>query len=425
VLESSDVLGEAVAAHESVARLAAAIGPDMTGPVADELLAELFELGRQTDLALCRAIERAERSGQFAADGAASVHQYVCRKVNERREWASKRIAAGRALADRLPMTAKTWEAGRLGLEHACVIDLATRRIDDPLVVAELDRVLAEAAAGGLDPTDLEKIADRFRAQTLPDQAEAKARRQHRDQSIHASTSLGGMVHVSGWLDPEAGAAFQRALGFFTPPPPSKDQMLADPSRFEPAGYRRALGLHQLVRHAMVHAERCNGEGGAHGLMIIGVGLDTLSTGVGTGQVAGGPLLGAASLRRLACDAAIIPAVLGAHGEILDLGRKTRNPSPALRAAVIARDGGCIFPGCRRPPAWCEAHHRRHWLLGGSTNLENLDLLCVRHHHLCHEGGWRLSVEKNPERTPWFHPPRGRPPLRGERRPLILQRSRK
>ena len=142
MFESVDVLSEAARAHESLGRLAASIGPDMTGPVADELLAELLEIGRQADLAICRAIERADRSGQFAADGAASTHQYVCRKVNERAGWASKRIAAGRALADRLPMTAKSWEAGRLGLDHAHVIDVATRRIEDPKIVAELDRIL-------------------------------------------------------------------------------------------------------------------------------------------------------------------------------------------------------------------------------------------------------------------------------------------
>ena len=118
MFESVDVLGEAVAAHQALGRLAASIDSTLPGPAADELLAELVEVGRQADLAVCRAIERAERSGQFAVDGAGSVHQYVCRKVNERREWASKRIAAGRALADRLPMTAKTWEAGRLGLEQ-------------------------------------------------------------------------------------------------------------------------------------------------------------------------------------------------------------------------------------------------------------------------------------------------------------------
>lgn len=419
------VLGEAVAAHEALARLAAGIGPDTAGPAADELLSELLELGRQVDLAVCRAIERAERSGQFAADGAASAHQYVCRKINERGEWASKRITVGRALADRLPMTAKTWEAGRLGVDHAHVIDLATRRVEDPALVAELDRILAEAAANGLDPTDLGKLADQVRAQTVPDQAEEKARRQHRDQHLHASTSLGGMVHVSGWLDPEAGAAFQHALGFFTPPPPSKEQLLADPASFQPAAYRRALGLHQLVRHAIAHAEGCHGEGGTHHTMIIGVDLETLRSAAGTGQLPARPMLGAGTLRRLACDAAIIPAVLGSHSEILDLGRKTRTPSAALRAAVIARDGGCIFPGCHRPPAWCQCHHRQHWLSGGPTNLENLDLLCARHHHLCHEGGWRLTIEKNPERTPWFHPPTGQPPLKGERRPLIPRSTRR
>jgi hypothetical protein len=365
-----------------------------------------------------------DRSGQCWADGVSSTAAFVRRKVNERGEWASRRVAVGRALADRLPFASKHWEAGQLGLDHVSVIDRATRQLEDPELVAEVDRILSEGAANGLDPGDLARLAEQVRAQSVPEEAAAKARRQHRDQTIHASTTLDGMVHISGWLDPQAGAAFKRALGLFTPPPPTAEETLADLSQFQPIALRRALGLVQMARDAMTHAEGCHRQGGDRDTMIIGVGLDVLTTGVGIGAVAGGPILGAGTLRRLACDANIIPAVLGANSEILDLGRTMRLANAALRAAVVARDGACIFPGCQRPPSWCECHHRRHWLNGGPTSLENLDLLCEHHHHVVHEGGWHLTVDHDTHRTPWFHPPNGSTPLKGQRRPLIPRQYR-
>jgi hypothetical protein len=80
----------------------------------------------------------------------------------------------------------------------------------------------------------------------------------------------------------------------------------------------------------------------------------------------------------------------GAPSQPLDVGRATRVIQPAQRAALTVRDGGCVFPGCDRPLAWCEAHHLQHWLHGGPTNLANLALLCRAHHRAVHEGGWRL-----------------------------------
>jgi hypothetical protein len=69
----------------------------------------------------------------------------------------------------------------------------------------------------------------------------------------------------------------------------------------------------------------------------------------------------------------------------------TRVVQPAQRSALAVRDGGCVFPDCARPLAWCESHHLRHWLHGGPTDLANLALLCRAHHRAVHEGGWRLA----------------------------------
>ena len=121
----------------------------------------------------------------------------------------------------------------------------------------------------------------------------------------------------------------------------------------------------------------------------------------------------------MACDAGIIPAVYDGDSQILDFGRTSRSTPPGLRRYIIARDGGCVWPGCDRPPSWCEAHHRINWGYGGETNQDVLELLCVHHHGKVHEGGWTITIGNDKDRTPWFHPPDGRPPLRGQRRPLF------
>jgi hypothetical protein len=75
---------------------------------------------------------------------------------------------------------------------------------------------------------------------------------------------------------------------------------------------------------------------------------------------------------------------LAADSEPLDVGRRSAIVPPSMRRAVIARDRHCRFPGCDRPPAWCDAHHVLHWADGGATSVENLLLLCRRHHRMIH-----------------------------------------
>ena len=71
----------------------------------------------------------------------------------------------------------------------------------------------------------------------------------------------------------------------------------------------------------------------------------------------------------------------------LEVGRTSRVVQAGQRVALAVRDGGCVFPNYQRPLAWCEAHHRQHWLRGGLTDLTNLALLCRAHHRAVHEGG--------------------------------------
>ncbi|MBP1137431.1 hypothetical protein JOE31_003663 [Arthrobacter sp. PvP023] len=110
----------------------------------------------------------------------------------------------------------------------------------------------------------------------------------------------------------------------------------------------------------------------------------------------------AATVRKIACDADIIPVLLGSQGRVLDIGRTTRIFPPHIRKALTARDQGCAFPGCTIPAPWCEAHHITYWSHGGTTSTENGTLLCSQHHHLIHKEQWHIQVKTG---IPWFIPP--------------------
>ncbi|MFB9689079.1 HNH endonuclease signature motif containing protein [Amycolatopsis plumensis] len=133
------------------------------------------------------------------------------------------------------------------------------------------------------------------------------------------------------------------------------------------------------------------------------VSLDGLKTGVGTATLGDTGTISAAEARVHACDAMIIPAVLGAKSEPLNLGRLRRLISAGLRRALFLRDRGCAFPGCHRPPRHCQGHHIRHWADGGPTNLNNLVLMCAHHHRLLHRSGWEVRIAA--DGLPEFLPP--------------------
>jgi hypothetical protein len=102
------------------------------------------------------------------------------------------------------------------------------------------------------------------------------------------------------------------------------------------------------------------------------------------------------------CDAPHFRAVLHANGEVLDIGRQSDVWPAAIRRAVTLRDGDCVFPGCDRPPSWCDVHHCRWWSAEGDTKVDNGALLCRRHHTFLHAKRWTVSIPK----------PRGKPEVR-------------
>ena len=149
------------------------------------------------------------------------------------------------------------------------------------------------------------------------------------------------------------------------------------------------------------------------------VDLDDLEHGR-SGTTADGTVLDGPTIARLLCDSALHRLVMAGRSTILDYGTATRTTPVNLWNALVARDQGCRWPECDRPPDWCDAHHVTPFSQGGSTSLDNLVLECRRHHHIGHLPGWELKLL--PDATLVVTDPTGRtrttrPP--GTLRPLV------
>jgi len=207
----------------------------------------------------------------------------------------------------------------------------------------------------------------------------------------------------------------EAAIGPLSAPKPDPETGERD---LRAVGRRRGAALITALQRANAGAGRVPTS--AKATLMLTMGFDDLAAGVGaataTGSRASGTLIGPDTIRKLACDAGIIPMVLGSDGEILDQGREQRLFTPAQVRALWLRDGHCTFDGCAAPAAWCDAHHLVHWVDGGNTDLANGALLCPRHHTIVHRD--RLAGTLTPDGVVWDLrpgsyrlPPRAKPPV--------------
>jgi hypothetical protein len=150
-----------------------------------------------------------------------------------------------------------------------------------------------------------------------------------------------------------------------------------------------------------------SGTGGDRYQVVVHLEQDVLGPdGTLAGTLEDGTHLSAEAFRRVACDCGLVAAGAdGESGQRLSIGRRTRTIPPAIRRVLRLRDRGCVFPGCTHT-RFLHGHHIRHWLHGGETSVENTCLLCSRHHHMVHEGGWTVARGADGQLT--FTSPAGR-----------------
>lgn len=210
-----------------------------------------------------------------------------------------------------------------------------------------------------------------------------------------------GLAEYRLTLDPEGKAVLEAALGpLAAPQPVDGERDLRSSDR------RRGEALVQLVRRAVAADDETPRS--VKSQLFVTVDIDTLRSGLtGAGETLGGAhagdLLGPETMRRLACDARILPIVLGSAGELLDFGRQVRLFTAAQTRRLWLRDRHCTYPGCDMPGQWTDAHHLVHWADGGRSDLSNAGLLCERHHTIVHNRRYagRLVQDALGTRVEW------------------------
>ncbi|MCO7193194.1 HNH endonuclease signature motif containing protein [Pseudonocardia sp. McavD-2-B] len=211
----------------------------------------------------------------------------------------------------------------------------------------------------------------------------------------------GAGFEARGWVDAEPAALLRAPL---TAPVPPDGPAGARDERS--TAERTGDGLVELARRMLAVGD-LGVENGQPVTLTVTVPLDTLTTGTGAGLLGFGAdglsaAVAAGDALRLACDARAVPVVLGTAGEPLFVGREARLAIRGQHRALAQRDGGCAHPGCEAPPQWCVAPHVRYWADGGTTDLDDLVLLCPHHHRMVHSGDWTIEIVGG---FPLFHPP--------------------
>lgn len=346
---------------------------------------DLVSLHRQIDrleAELARRLLRFHRLGGPAAQGASSTVSWLVSRCRLSPGAASSRLTLARHLPD-LPQTQHALHHGDIGAHHASVIAHCADQLGTDRV-RPAETLLVDSARL-LDPARLRQVTHHLRHCLDPDGARHDANRHHERRRLHLSSTLDGLLVLDGLLDPEGGATLLTAVGALSAPLPGDTRSAAQ---------RRADALVELC------SRQLDGGGlprvaGQRPHLTVTAPIATLRSqpGAPAGELSwAGPVV-AETVRRLACDAALTTVTVGPGGEPRAVGRTVRTVPSPLRRALLLRDRGCRFPGCDRPPDWCEAHHLVPWSAGGPTTLDNLALLCRLHHRRVHEEGWRLVRE--------------------------------
>ena len=389
------------------------------------------------ELLLCLERLRAETSRRVAeieARGAAmSLHGVRTSEWLHATNWsnlgdARRQVRAAVELAARPDVQAEAL-AGRVGFDQATAIVHSIRRLPCELDVDTVDECEQAMLAHvhEFDPDLMKQFGHHVVTVVAPEVGEEADRlallreeaRARGDRSFTWARDGFGSVRFRGQLpivDAEPLVALMTAV---TASLPVTDEL----GELIPIHRRQADALKTIVGTYAASGQAPT-LGGDRPRIVVTISLDALRTGLGMGTLcSSGEALSAGDIRRLACDADIIPGVVGGASQILDLGRGSRLFTGPTRQALALRDQGCVFPGCNAPPTSCEGHHIQPWWAGGRTDLGNAVLLCPHHHRIVEprpadtENQWqvRLGADGIPELLPPRFVDKHRKPRRHQR----------
>jgi len=342
--------------------------------LADELIGLRREMDRQ-DAVFARLANAAHLRGLGSADGAASTAAFLRHRAGMREGDAKTAIECG-AVADLLGETGQAWRSGEISTGSMRTIVGARVKDHDATLVACEPELLDLARRG--DWRSLRRAAAHFRNLARADGSEPRD-----PDGLHISQLFDGRTVISGELSDVGAEVVVTALHAYVDPPTEDDK--------RSTSQRYAAALVRIAEVAITHLAD------DHRTPVqVSVVVDWATlTGGKLGRLDGeftGPIH-PQDVQRLLCDSSISRVITGPDSLPLDVGRTMRVPPAPMRRAVVARDQGCRFPGCNRPPGWCQAHHVVPWDPDGPTEVGNLVLFCDHHHTVIHQPDWIVEFD--------------------------------
>jgi hypothetical protein len=349
-----------------------------TGP---ELNFDMRELSRCRDLLELKFSEMAATfatTDEYDLDGSVSPIHWIRHQCHMGGGAAADRVAVGDQLKN-MPLSTEAVAGGEIGFGHLALIARTATALAETGSNKQFDETPLLKKAKEFSVGRFRIFCDHQRHANDPEGYAAEQAQGVAERSLTLSSGESGRVWVRGVLDAEGGAVLRIALDPLARRTGREDdrkmtRRFAD-ALVELAGHMLDSGMSPQRPHLQVTTT-----------------LETLLQRVGAAaaDVEFSLPISAASVERLACDCNVTRILLGADSQVIDVGRSKRVISAAQRRALHVRDKGCRWPGCDRPASYTSGHHLVHWVKGGATDLDNLALLCLRHHWLVHEGKWQL-----------------------------------
>ena len=387
------------------------------------------QVRNRTALVDHRALRIAESLRLPEAVGQPNLTTVLCWALRLSQAEAARRVRAAEQVGNRIavtgdplqPLRPALAEAQRDGHASPEQLDICLRALKDvdhrgfdPADLDAADGLLAQFAST-FAPKELRllvrQVVDRIDPDGTRPQDDLNQDRRH----LTLRALRDGTYSLEGRLTGAVGAKLNAVLGPLAKLRPQT--VVLDDGRDvdEPDPRHHAQRMHDALEEVcdrLLRSGTLPDSGGTPSTVIITIPEGDLVARRRWGVTSDGTVLSADTVAGIAAEADVYPTVIGSTGVVLQVGRTRRLATPGQTVALIARDGGCSFPGCDRPPEWCERHHILEWAQGGRTDLDNLTLLCAYHHHNFAARGWTcLMIDGLPA---WI-PPRWVDP---ERRPL-------
>ncbi|WP_193608325.1 HNH endonuclease signature motif containing protein [Nocardioides lijunqiniae] len=361
----------------------------MTKEEAARALVEETRLNaRLASLTLKTAVQ-AERTEVGAAQGATSAAAWLAHETHMTQRDAAALTKLGKALEAHPPVEEALSRGDVLADQAKAIVEAVDALPDDvgtAIKTQARDHLLGEAAH--FDSIRLRILGKQVLEVVAPEVGEAEEARQLEAQERKARAKARFTMHDDG---------HGTTYGRFSMPTHEADKLrkplnaLASPKAGGEGSTPHGMGLAFIEYVDRYPVEKLPKAAGMDATVVVTMTLETLMGGLKAAQLDTGTRISPSLARRMACEAGVIPVVLGGRSQVLDVGRKRRFHTKAQRIAMAVRDGGCIALGCERPSAWCHAHHLDPWSQGGETSVERGAMLCARHHTLIHHPGYGVT----------------------------------